>query len=153
MRAQRTVTGRLGAEGKINLHHGMLSWLATGAQLLPWSPSPCRRMTVALCFAVAGTMTGSIILTALLGGVDLCDEVPNAEAAVETKSAVRMPRTKGLPIAAWPRIFPVEARESQTPRRLASVGDKTGSLSGTHLHSVTNVPCQQLIASGPPSLS
>jgi hypothetical protein len=35
MRAERTVTGRLGAEGKINLHHGMLSWLATGDQLLP----------------------------------------------------------------------------------------------------------------------
>lgn len=35
MTAERTVTGRLGAEGKINLHHGMLSWLATGDQLLP----------------------------------------------------------------------------------------------------------------------
>jgi hypothetical protein len=90
---------------------------------------------VALCFAVAGTMTGSIILSALLGGVDRCDEVPNAEAAVETKSAVRMPLTKGLPIAAWLQIFPVEARGSKPPvaPNLATKA-KTGS--PTELQSV-----------------
>ena len=68
---------------------------------------------MALCFAVAGTMTGSIILSALLGGVDRCDEVPNAEAAVETKSAVRMPLTKGLPIDAWLQILPNKTRGSK----------------------------------------